>query len=85
MSIDNATVEDWDGLKNSKYIKKYRGGSFDVYDILVMFGVTNPALQHLIKKALNAGNRGHKDLQEDLDDIIASAIRAKELEDEGTN
>lgn len=51
----------------------------DVYDVLKAFNVTCPALQHLIKKALNAGNRGHKDLETDLQDIIDSAIRAKEL------
>ena len=42
--------------------------------------VTNPALQHLIKKALQAGGRGHKSREQDLQDIIDSAIRAKELE-----
>lgn len=51
----------------------------DVYDVLKAFNVQCPALQHLIKKALNAGCRGHKDLQTDLQDIIDSAIRAKEL------
>lgn len=51
----------------------------DVYDVLKAFNVTCPALQHLIKKALNAGNRGHKDLETDLQDIIDSAIRAKAL------
>jgi hypothetical protein len=51
----------------------------DVYDVLKAFNVTCPALQHLIKKALNTGNRGHKDLETDLQDIIDSAIRAKAL------
>ena len=31
------------------------------------------------KKALQAGNRGHKTLDQDMDDIVASAIRAREL------
>lgn len=52
----------------------------DVYDVLKAFDVTNPALQHLIKKALAVGQRGHKDLKTDLQDIIDSAIRAKQLE-----
>jgi len=51
----------------------------DVYDVLKAFNVTCPALQHIIKKALNAGKRGHKDLETDLQDIIDSAIRAKAL------
>ncbi|MBF4541152.1 hypothetical protein IS514_25070 [Salmonella enterica subsp. enterica serovar Typhimurium] len=52
----------------------------DVYDVLMAWNVTNPALQHLIKKALQAGERGHKSREQDLQDIIDSAIRAKELE-----
>ena len=51
----------------------------DVYDVLKSFEVTNPALQHLIKKALCAGLRGHKNIEQDMLDIIDSAIRAKEL------
>ena len=64
----------------SKYTKQIHGVSVDVYDVLMAWGVTNPALQHLIKKALQCGQRGHKDNQQDLQDIIDSAIRAKELE-----
>lgn len=64
----------------SKYTKTIRGASVDVYDVLQAWGVSNPALQHLIKKALQCGQRGHKDNAQDLQDIIDSAIRAKELE-----
>lgn len=63
----------------SKYTKTIHGVSVDVYDVLQAWGVTNPALQHLIKKALQCGQRGHKDNEQDLQDIIDSAIRAKEL------
>ena len=52
----------------------------DVYDVLEAWKTTNPALQHLIKKALQPGERGHKSLVEDLKDIIASAQRALEIE-----
>ena len=51
----------------------------DVYSILAAFEVTNPALQHLIKKALCAGLRGHKNELTDMDDIIESAYRAKDM------
>ena len=65
----------------NKYSKEIKKGVYvDVYDVLKAFQVTNPALQHLVKKALQAGNRGHKDLMTDLQDIIDSAVRAKELE-----
>jgi hypothetical protein len=69
-------------ISKSKYIKTIRGMQLDVYDVLQAWDVKNPALQHLIKKALQAGNRGHKDVLEDLQDIIDSAIRAMELEKE---
>lgn len=51
----------------------------DVYDVLQAWEVQNPALQHLIKKALQPGARGHKSREQDLADIVSSAIRAKEL------
>lgn len=62
---------------------KYETGhvvTADVYSVIEAFGVRNSALQHLLKKALCAGNRGHKDILEDCQDIIDSAIRAKQLE-----
>lgn len=66
---------------DNKYLHEIKPGVFvDVYDVLMAWNVTNPALQHLIKKALQAGSRGHKSREQDLQDIIDSAIRAKELE-----
>lgn len=66
-------------ITTSKYTKTIHGVPVDVYDVLQAWGVINPALQHLIKKALQCGQRGHKDNAQDLQDIIDSAIRAKEL------
>lgn len=64
---------------DSKYNRPCKGITIDVYDVLKAFNVTCPALQHLIKKALAVGQRGHKDANEDLKDILASAKRAIEL------
>lgn len=64
----------------NKYQREIKPGVFvDVYDVLQAFAVTNPALQHLVKKALAVGQRGHKDAAEDLQDIVDSALRAQEL------
>lgn len=64
----------------NKYQREIKPGVFvDVYDVLQAFAVTNPALQHLVKKALAVGQRGHKDAAEDLQDIVDSARRAQEL------
>jgi hypothetical protein len=66
--------------KYNRTIKK--GGKqvvVDVYDVLEAFDVKCPALQHLIKKALCVGIRGHKDEEQDLEDIFNSVNRAIEL------
>ena len=64
----------------SKYNRVCKGVTIDVYDVLTAFNVTNPALQHLVKKALCAGLRGHKDKAQDMAEILESAKRAVELE-----
>ena len=62
---------------NPKYNREIKPNVFvDVYDVLYAFKVTDPCLQHLIKKALAAGQRGHKDARQDLVDIRDSAQRA---------
>jgi hypothetical protein len=60
----------------SKYNRPIKGVTVDVYDVLEAFNVTCPALQHLIKKALCSGLRGHKTLERDLKDIVESSERA---------
>jgi len=52
----------------------------DVYDIIDSCGVTCPALQHAIKKILFAGERGHKDKNQDLNEALQSISRAIQLE-----
>lgn len=67
---------------NPKYNREIKPGTFvDVYDVLYAFKVTDPCLQHLIKKALAAGQRGHKDARQDLVDIRDSAQRALDSHD----
>lgn len=63
----------------NKYNRVCKGVTIDVYDVLKAFEVTDPALQHLIKKALCTGLRGHKTREQDLQDILESAKRAVEL------
>lgn len=54
----------------------------DVYRILELFGVTCPAAQHIVKKALVAGQRGSKDASRDMRDIRDTAARWLEMRDE---
>lgn len=51
----------------------------DVYRVLDAFQVTDPAIQHALKKMLCTGLRGHKGYLTDLEDAIESLEKAKEL------
>lgn len=65
----------------TKYQREIKKGVFvDVYDVLLAFGVTNPAMQHAIKKMLAPGQRGVKDAIQDMNEAMQSIERAKELE-----
>lgn len=66
----------------NKYNRQCKGVTIDVYDVIKAFNVTCPALQHLIKKSLCTGLRGHKSREQDLLEILASAKRAVELNNE---
>ena len=48
---------------------------FDVYDVCNWFKIKDPAAAHAVKKMLMTGNRGHKNREEDLYDIIQSITR----------
>lgn len=77
---DDHYVDANDMVKRSKYHREIKPGVWiDVYDVIKAWAVDNPAQQHLIKKALQAGDRGHKSYDQDMEDIIASAVRAKQL------
>jgi hypothetical protein len=69
----------------SKYHRNIKGASVDVYDVLNAYEVTNPAVQHAVKKLLQAGNRGHKDRATDLKEALQSIERAIELENDDEN
>jgi len=51
----------------------------DVYDVLQALKVTYPARQHAIKKLLAAGDRGHKEIAQDLEEARQSVVRAQEI------
>lgn len=52
--------------KYSKTIASRPDGTSDVYDVLRAFEVTDPAIQHAIKKLLMPGARGHKATAQDI-------------------
>lgn len=77
---DGEHYEDLERNK-SKYHREIKSGVFvDTYDVLMAFEVTNPAMQHALKKMLAPGQRGVKDTIQDMKEAIQSIERAIELE-----
>lgn len=71
--------------KHSHYFKPvHHLAHVDVYRVLSLFNVTDPCLQHAIKKLLVAGGRGAgkdegKDIQEAIDTLQRwQAMRAED-------
>lgn len=54
----------------------------DVYRVLGLFDVTDPCLQHAIKKLLVAGGRGVKDVSRDIQEAIDTLTRWQQLREE---
>ena len=73
-----APVEEFTG---NKYKRGYRGQVFDIYDIIEMWAVTCPALQHAVKKILVPGKRGKNDTLADLKEARDALTRAIELQE----
>lgn len=69
----------------SKYTRRIRGETVDVYDVLRAFDVRCPAVQHAVKKLLMPGQRGTKDRVTDLREAAHSVGRAIQLEQEAKN
>lgn len=57
----------------------------DVYRVLLLFGVTDPCLQHAVKKLLCAGQRGAKDERKDIEEAVSSLVRCLEMKTEDEN
>ena len=85
-SIDNIDIEQGKALNDgNKYHREIIGlcgtkVKIDVYRVLDAFKTNDPILDHLIKKALCAGSRGHKDKLTDYQNILESAQKAVELQ-----
>lgn len=67
---------------HSHYFRPCPYDSIDVYRVLDIFSVTDPCLQHAVKKLLVAGGRGHKDIRRDIQDSIDTLVRWQEMRDE---
>jgi len=74
------------GNKHPHYHKDVRKlRTVDVYRVLALFNVTDPCIQHAVKKLLVAGHRGAgKDIEKDIQEAIDSLERFKEMRVEDT-
>lgn len=54
----------------------------DVYRVLKLWNVTDPTVQHAIKKLLASGERGYKDEGQDIKEAIDSLVRGLEMRSE---
>ena len=61
-------------------ISKYN--KLDIYRILKLYEVSDPCLQHAIKKLLCAGKRGVKNQTQDINEAILSLKRFLEMQGE---
>ena len=61
-------------------ISKYN--KLDIYRILKLYEVSDPCLQHAIKKLLCAGKRGTKNQIQDINEAILSLKRFVEMQGE---
>jgi hypothetical protein len=59
-------------------VSKLKG--VDIYRLLLLFGVTDPCLQHAAKKIIVAGGRiGGKDISQDINEAIVTLTRWQEM------
>ena len=72
------------GNKHPHYHKDVRHlATIDVYRVLALFNVTDPCIQHAVKKLLVAGGRGAgKDISRDIQEAVDSLERFKEMQAE---
>lgn len=69
---------------HNHYFKSVKGlNDIDVYRVLQLFNVTDPCIQHAVKKLLVAGDRGAgKDIGKDIRESIDSLERWVEMREE---
>jgi hypothetical protein len=73
------------GRKHSHYYKACPFDEIDFYRIVLLFGITDPCVQHALKKLLVVGGRGSKDADQDVQDVIDTMERWKEMRAEEEN
>ena len=66
-------------FKDVSHLKK-----IDVYRVVDLWEITDPALQHALKKVLAAGKRGAKNQLQDVAEAIDSLVRFQDMQAENS-
>lgn len=67
-------------MKHNHYFKKtVHLDAVDVYRVLELFEVTNPCVQHAVKKLLCAGDRGAKGMEQDVQEAMDTLERWQDM------
>ena len=70
-------------MSHNHYFKDVRALThIDVYRVLELFEVVDPAIQHAVKKLLCAGGRGTKSQPQDVQEAIDSLARWQDMRKE---
>lgn len=70
-------------IKHSHYYKDVSNlTKLDIYRIIELYEITDPCLQHALKKLLVTGGRGHKDFKTDITNMIDTLTRKLEMMEE---
>lgn len=56
--------------------------TIDIYRVLQLYGVTDPCIQHAVKKLLCSGQRGVKTESQDVQEAIDTLHRYQEMQKE---
>lgn len=67
---------------HNHYFKPCPYDTLDVYRVISIFGVSDPCIQHALKKLLCSGVRGYKDQSKDIQDVIDTLERWKGMREE---
>jgi hypothetical protein len=65
--------------RHGHYFRKVPTTTIDVYRVCKAFEVTDPAVEHAIKKCLLAGGRGTKSFRQDIIEAMDSLSRCLEM------
>lgn len=75
-------MEDEETPPVNHYARTFKGVEIDVYRIAKLYGITDPAIAHALKKLLRFGSGQHKDRAQDIAEAIQSLQRWQQMEAE---